>query len=135
MVSPDAMPGSSSLFWASVPAFMIASAASTTLEKYGAHSSTRPISSSTIASSTKVNPWPPYSSGMWMLWRPSSLAIWLHTAGSYPSVVSMSRRTSLDGDFASRNRRTASRSWSCSSENAKFTGGLPRSDVAEIVDR
>ena len=49
IVSPDAMPGSSSPFWASVPAFMIAFAASTTLEKYGAHSSTRPISSSTIA--------------------------------------------------------------------------------------
>ena len=40
IVSPDAMPGSSSPFCASVPAFMIASAASTTLEKYGAHSST-----------------------------------------------------------------------------------------------
>jgi hypothetical protein len=35
---------------------MIASAASTTVEKYGAHSSTRPISSSTIANSTNVKP-------------------------------------------------------------------------------
>jgi hypothetical protein len=60
-----------------------------------------------------------------MLCSPSSFAIWLQTAGSYPSVVSMSRRTSLDGDFASRKRRTASRSWSCSSENAKFTALLP----------
>src|SRR4051812_15837635 len=33
----------------------------------------------------------------------------------------MRRRTSVDGDFASRNRRTASRSWSCSSEKAKST--------------
>ena len=40
-------------------------------------------------------------------------------------MVSISRRTSVDGDFASRNRRTASRSWSCSSEKAKFTVGLP----------
>src|SRR3954453_23321636 len=35
----------------------------------------------------------------------------------------MRRRTSVDGDFASRNRRTASRSCSCSSEKAKFTVG------------
>src|SRR6185295_5912660 len=66
-------------------------------------------------------PCPPCSSGMWRLWSPSSLAIWSHTAGSYPSAVSISLRTSLDGDFASRNRRTASRSCSCSSEKAKFT--------------
>src|SRR6266567_7238920 len=32
----------------------------------------------------------------------------------------MRRRTSDEGDFASMKRRTASRSWSCSSENAKF---------------
>src|SRR6266496_1271449 len=32
----------------------------------------------------------------------------------------MRRRTSEDGDFASMKRRTASRSCSCSSENAKF---------------
>ena len=82
MVSPAAMPGSSLPCCSGVPAFMIASAASTTVEKYGAHSSTRPISSSTMPSSTKVKPCPPYSSGMWRLWRPSSLAIWLHTAGS-----------------------------------------------------
>ena len=126
MVSPDAIPGSSLPFCSSVPAFMIASAASTTVEKYGAHSSTRPISSSTMPSSTNVKPWPPYSSGMWRLWSPSSLAIWLHTAGSYPSVVSIRRRTSVDGDFASRNRRTASRSCSCSSEKAKFTVRAPR---------
>ena len=37
MVSPDAMPGSSSPCCSGVPAFMIASAASTTVEKYGAH--------------------------------------------------------------------------------------------------
>ena len=56
IVSPDAMPGSSSPCWASVPAFMIASAASTTVEKYGAHNRTRPISSSTMPSSTNVKP-------------------------------------------------------------------------------
>ena len=64
IVSPLAMPGSSAFFWSSVPAFRIASAASTTVEKYGAHSSARPISSSTMPSSTHVNPWPPYSSGI-----------------------------------------------------------------------
>src|SRR4029079_13416884 len=37
----------------------------------------------------------------------------------------MSRRTSVDGDFASRKRRTASRSCSCSSEKAKFTVESP----------
>src|SRR5256885_4913626 len=37
----------------------------------------------------------------------------------------MSRRTSVEGDFASRKRRTASRSCSCSSEKAKFTVESP----------
>src|SRR5438046_8126849 len=55
------------------------------------------------------------------LCRPSCSAISDHTAGSKPSVVSISRRTSLDGDFASRNCRMMRRSSSCSSENAKFT--------------
>ena len=82
MVSPLAMPGSRDFFWSSVPAFRIASAASTTVEKYGAHSRARPISSSTIPSSTHVKPWPPYSSGMARPCSPSSLAIWDHTAGS-----------------------------------------------------
>src|SRR5438876_3761845 len=35
----------------------------------------------------------------------------------------MSRRTSVEGDFDSMKRRTASRSCSCSSEKAKFTEG------------
>ena len=82
IVSPDAMPGSSSPCCASVPAFMIAFAARHTVEKYGAHSSTRPISSSTMPSSTKVKPWPPWASGMCRLWSPSSWAICYQTAGS-----------------------------------------------------
>jgi hypothetical protein len=64
IVSPAAMPGSSSAFCSSVPALRIAFAARHTVEKYGAHSSTRPISSSTMPSSTNVKPCPPYSSGM-----------------------------------------------------------------------
>src|SRR5580698_658871 len=52
--------------------------------------------------------------------KPSWSAIWLHTAGSYPSVVSMRRRTSVSGDFSDRNRRTDVRSSSCSSLKAKF---------------
>ena len=82
IVSPLAMPGSSASFCASVPAFRIAFAASTTDEKYGAHSSTRPISSSTMPSSTNVKPWPPYSSGIASDWSPSSWPICFHTAGS-----------------------------------------------------
>ncbi len=82
IVSPDAMPGRCSFLAASSPECSSAEAASTHELKYGAHSSARPISSSTTVSSTKVKPWPPYSSGMIRLWRPSSLAIWLHTAGS-----------------------------------------------------
>src|SRR6266540_1769838 len=120
IVSPDAIPGSSSPSCASDPVFMIAFAASATVEKYGAHNSTRPISSSTMPSSTNVNPWPPCASGMCRLCRPSSCAICFQTASSYPSVVSMRRRTSDEGDLASMNLRTASRSCSCSSENAKF---------------
>ncbi len=54
IVSPLAMPGSSAAFSSSLPAFRIALAASTTVEKYGAHSSARPCSSSTMPSSTNV---------------------------------------------------------------------------------
>src|SRR6476646_4169246 len=121
IVSPDAMPGSNACFSASVPAARIAPAASTTEEKYGAHSSTRPISSSTMPSSMKVKPWPPYSSGMARPWSISSWPICFHTAGSKPSVVSIRRRTSVSGDLDSKNCRTARRSSSCSSEKAKFT--------------
>src|SRR5438270_9322656 len=59
---------------------------------------------------------------MWSDCRPSSLAIWAHTFRSKPSVVSIRRLTSVDGDLSSRNRRTDRRSSSCSSEKAKFTG-------------
>src|SRR6185295_8275431 len=57
---------------------------------------------------------------------PNSLAICDHTLGSYPSVVSMRRRTSAEGDLSSRKRRTDRRSSSCSSEKAKFTVLLSR---------
>jgi hypothetical protein len=82
MVSPAAMPGSSSPCWASLPAFMMALAANATVEKYGAHNNTRPISSSTIPSSTNVKPCPPWASGTCRLWSPSSWAICFHTASS-----------------------------------------------------
>jgi len=52
IVSPLAMPGSSSFLAASSPECRIVFAASATVEKYGAHSSARPISSSTTTSST-----------------------------------------------------------------------------------
>ena len=63
MVSPEAMPGRSWPCWSSVAAFMIALAARHTVEKYGAQSRTRPISSRTMPSSTKLKPWPPCASG------------------------------------------------------------------------
>src|SRR5262245_62088301 len=69
---------------------------------------------------------------------PSSLAIWDQTLASYPSVVSIRRRTSVDGDLSSRNRRTDRRSSSCSSENAKFTEaplpGFPRQPEDPLAD-
>ncbi len=52
IVSPDAMPGSSAFLAASSPECSSVLAASTTVEKYGAHSRARPISSSTTVSST-----------------------------------------------------------------------------------
>ena len=52
MVSPDAIPGSNSALAASSPEWMRVLAASTTVEKNGAHSSARPISSRTTMSST-----------------------------------------------------------------------------------
>ena len=82
IVSPLAIGGSSADFCASVPAFRIAFAASTAEEKYGAHSSTRPISSSTMPSSMNVKPWPPYSSGIARPCSPSSWPICFQTEGS-----------------------------------------------------
>jgi len=52
MVSPLAMPGSSSFLAASSPEWRMALAARATVENYGAVSSARPISSSTTISST-----------------------------------------------------------------------------------
>ena len=43
--------------------------------------------------------------------------------GRSPRSVSIRRRTSVSGDFSARNRRTAVRSSSCSSLNAKFMPG------------
>ena len=54
MVSPAAMPGRKSFLAASSPLCSSVLAARTTVEKYGAHSSARPISSSTTPSSTKL---------------------------------------------------------------------------------
>ncbi len=51
MVSPDAMPGRNSFLAASSPDCSSAVVASTAEEKNGAHSSERPISSSTMPSS------------------------------------------------------------------------------------
>src|ERR1700745_1896779 len=62
---------------------------------------------------------------------PRSLAIWFQTLGSYPSVFSRRRRTSVTGDLSSRNRRTDRRSSSCSSEKAKFTNA-PLLDVSRL---
>ena len=59
IVSPAAMPGRSACFCSSVPALRMALAARQTDEKNGAHSSARPISSSTTTSSTKEKPCPP----------------------------------------------------------------------------
>ena len=52
IVSPEAIPGRSSAFCSSVPALRMALAARQTVEKNGAQSSARPISSSTTTSST-----------------------------------------------------------------------------------
>ena len=54
MVEPSAMPGRRSFCAASSPDSSNAVAASTTVEKYGAHNSDRPISSSTTICS--MNP-------------------------------------------------------------------------------
>ena len=51
-VSPAAMPGRYFFFAAASPELINVCAASTTVEKYGAHNSARPISSSTMPSST-----------------------------------------------------------------------------------
>src|SRR3984957_6651015 len=125
IVSPEAMPGRYDFLASSSPEVSSALAPSATDEKNGAHSSAAPISSKTTSSSTYVKPDPPNSSGMVSDCRPSWSAIWVQTAGSYPSSVSISRRTSDSGDFSARKRRTAVRSSSCSSLKAKFMPGLP----------
>jgi hypothetical protein len=65
IVEPAAIPGRCAALAASSPEWMRVLAASTTEEKNGAQSSARPISSSTMPSSTYPKPDPPYSSGMW----------------------------------------------------------------------
>ena len=59
IVSPAAIPGRSACFCSSVPALRMALAARHTVEKNGAVSRARPISSSTTTSSTNENPCPP----------------------------------------------------------------------------
>ncbi|OIQ66490.1 hypothetical protein GALL_519380 [mine drainage metagenome] len=114
MQLPSAIAGSNSRFCASVPALTIAVAASTVEEKYGAHSSARPISSSTMPSSTKLKPWPPYASGIWIAVSPSCWFNSCHAARSQPASVSIRRRTAVVGDLSSRNRRRTERNSSCS---------------------
>ena len=116
-MSPAAMGGSSSRFWASSAPLIMAVAAKTMEEKYGAHSSARPISSITMPSSTMPNPAPPYCSGMWIPGSPSWSLSWRQISGSYPSSVSIRRRTSVAGDFSVIKRRIVVRNCSCSSVN------------------
>ena len=55
---------------------------------------------------------------MWMPVNARSSASCRHTSGSYPSAVSISRRTAVVGDLSLKKRRTTERNWSCSSVNA-----------------
>ena len=93
-------------------------AASATVEKYGAHSSERPISSSTTTSSTYPKPGPAVllrdrqgpasrAGSPFATTRPGRNPPWSPSAGA----------PRCSGDLSSRNRRTAVRSSSCSSEN------------------
>ncbi len=82
IVSPLAMPGRKSFLAASSPLCSNVLAASTTVEKNGAHSSDRPISSSTMPSSMNVKPEPPNSSGIESPCRPICSAICRQTVSS-----------------------------------------------------
>ena len=117
--SPEARGGSRSVFRESSPACRIAPAVSTAEEKYGAHSSARPISSQMMPSSTKENPCPPKASGMCTADKPSSRFRRFQTLASNPASVSMRRRTSTVADVSRRKRPKMSRKCSCSSVNAK----------------
>lgn len=66
----------------------------------GEHTSARPISSNTTASSTTPAPAPPHRSGTTMPCSPNSPAIWRHDASSYPMSVAISLRTVSLGDVA-----------------------------------
>ena len=133
LVSPEAMPGRWACLAASSPQCIRVLAASTAEEKYGAHSSARPISSSTTTCSTLVKPWPPYSSGTVRAGRPICSDIWAQTSGSKPRSVSICSRTADSGDLSSRKLRTNSLSCSCSSVNAKFTVESPRGNLLGVL--
>jgi hypothetical protein len=81
-VRPSAIAGRNSRFCSSLPALSRALPARHTLEKKGAHSSTRPISSISAVSSTAPRPRPSYASGIATAGQPSSLAMRFHTSGS-----------------------------------------------------
>jgi hypothetical protein len=81
-VRPSAIAGRNSRFCSSLPALSRALPARHTLEKKGAHSSTRPISSINAVSSTAPRPRPSYASGIATAGQPSSLAMRFHTSGS-----------------------------------------------------
>ena len=62
-LSPAAIFGSHSFFWASLPASRMASPPSSTVEKYGPGATARPISSMSTTRSTSPSPMPSYASG------------------------------------------------------------------------
>ena len=88
--------------------------ASATVEKNGAHSSAAPISSKTTASSDMVAPAPPNCSGTAMPFRPSSPAIWRHTARVVALLGGHEFANPAAGEATSRKSRTACRSSSAS---------------------
>ena len=118
--SPDAISGRYFFLYSSDAPYSIAFAVKTAVEKYGAQSKDRPISSKTMHCSDKPNPWPPYSSGIAIAVKPNSVLTFFHCSFSQPASVAIKRRTSVVGDFSSKKRLRNDLNSSCSSEKLNF---------------
>src|SRR4030042_3684868 len=124
MSLPLAIPDKNSCFCSSVPAAIIASPLSTTVEKNGPGTTLYPIASSRTPKSRKLPLPPPYFSGNGNPIHPSS-AIFCHNSGEKPLSLSSSCLTSCLGHSFCRKSRAEVFSISCSSLRPKSILCLP----------
>src|SRR5579875_1539351 len=113
---------------------MTALLASTAEDRIGRQARARPASSITIASSTNVDPAPPYISGTAMPRKPRSSPNWRQVPRSTPVSDCMASRTAGSAERCSKNRRAVELSSACSGVSRKLTtSGLLWAGAVELV--